>query len=111
MRTIWLLLLISTAFLGGFIVVPYLSLSQLLPLFGLPILVCIFCGLLLIFLTEPNAFVVLRVWKIPVNIHVPPSNWHLLMKPTKFGLLAKITLISAAMPAGAVIRMLFIVYA
>jgi hypothetical protein len=106
MRTIWFLLLSLLAAISSAIAVPYLSPNQLLPLFCIPFFICIFCGLLLA--AQADALGVTKILGIPLDIHVSkPSNLH---KPVPLGW-AQIMLFSAAILAGAILRLLFIVYA
>ena len=106
MRSVWYLLLCLLAAIGSAIAVPHLSPSQLLPFFFIPSLVCIFCGLILA--AQADALGVTKIWGIPLEVHVSkPSN---LQKPSQL-LGSRIMLFFAAIPAGATLRLLFIVYA
>ncbi len=106
MRSIWFLLLCLLAAIGSAIAVPYLSPSQLLPFFFVPFLFCIFCGLLLA--AQADALGVTKIFGIPLEVHVSkPSN---LLKPAPHWE-ARIMLFSAAILAGAILRLLCIVYA
>jgi hypothetical protein len=49
MRVAWLQLLILLLFVGSALAVPHLTPEQLMPLFGIPILICILCGWVLTF--------------------------------------------------------------
>ena len=106
---LWLLILFTGA--GSAFAVPYLSPDQLLPLFGIPMLICIISGLLLAW--QADALKVHRVFGIPTGVFM---DWFdrekraNLCKPVQLGW-AQIMLISAAIPAGAALRLLAIVYA
>ena len=106
MHSIWFLLLCLLAAIGSAIAVPHLSPSQLLPFFLLPSLVCIFCGLILA--AQADALGVTKIFGIPLEVHVSkPSN--LQKRAPLWG--ARIIIFFAAIPAGAILRLLCIVYA
>ena len=109
MRIIWLQILIVGAAAGAAYVVPHLSMEQFLFLFFPPILICIVCGWILTF--QAHAVRVAHGWKehLLVGVLVPvPSNW---LKPVRLSWPARILLVSAAIPTGAAIRMLWIAHA
>jgi hypothetical protein len=106
MRAIWFLLLSLLTAIGSAIAVPYLSPSQLLPFIFIPFLFCIFLGLILA--AQADALAVSKIWVIPLGLYLSkPSN---LLKPVHLGM-AQIMLFSAAILVGAILRILFIVYA
>ena len=109
MRVIWLQILIFGAAAGAAYVVPRLSMDQFLFLFLPPMLVCIVCGWILTF--QSKAVRVAQNWKehVLVGVLVPvPSNWQ---KPVRLSWAARVLLVSAAIPAGAAIRLLWIAHA
>ena len=108
MRIIWLQLLMLLAFIGAAWIVPYLTLQQFVPFFGFPMSVCILFDWVLAF--EMKGVRRARDWKERLTLGwlVPVQrNW---IKPVPFGLPVQLTLISVAMMAGAIARLLWITH-
>ena len=109
MRIIWLQLLMLMTASTTALVVPYLSLDQLLLLFTLSMIVCILCGWVLTFQMEAVRKAKNLKEGLLFGCLLPiPSNW---LKPVPLSWPAQVLLISAAIPIGSIISIIWIVYA
>jgi hypothetical protein len=109
MRIAWLQLLILLLFTGSALAVPHLTLEQFIPLFGIPMLICILCGWVLTFQSGGMRSARSLREHLLFGLLVPvPSNW---IKPVPLAWPAQVMLVSAAVPAGAIARLMWIVYA
>jgi hypothetical protein len=107
MRAISLFIIILVALVASGFSVPYLSSEQLLYLFIPPMLICILCGWLLVFQSKG-----LRrskgVKEFLLYGFIAPvfSNWS---KPIPLSGFAQLLFISAAVPAGAILRIIWLI--
>lgn len=109
MKIIWLQLLILLTASSAALVVPHLSIDQLLLLFTVPIIVSILCGWVLTFqMKAVRKSKNIREGLLFGLLFPIPSNW---VKPVPLSWPAQVLLISAAIPAGLTISIIWIVYA
>jgi len=107
LRIVSLQLLIAAAACAAAFLVTRITINQMLFLFMPPMLVCIVCGWILMF--ESRAVRRASDFKeaMLLGVLVPvPSNW---TKPVRISWAARVLLVCAAVPAGAALRLLWLV--